>query len=133
MKPNYESYIWHEMGFFTSWLTSNHTVIICYDAPLVFQEYLLGALLNPTRSIEYANPYFFQTLIIDAIIGLHDVSVQGLQKHIRRVEEVNIEPKMASNRLSRQNIRLVYFLDTRSQTTLCCTRLLGMRFTRSKP
>ena len=83
-------YVWYEMDFLISQLTSSDSIIICFDTPPVLQDRLLSALQQLKDPIVHTDPYSLQTLVFDQIINLHDESVWSVRDLIRSSEKVKV-------------------------------------------
>jgi hypothetical protein len=81
---------WHEICFFTRWLTSNNATILCFDVPEKLRTSIELALSSSTEGIEFSDPYSVPLILVDEIINLYDDSVWSLRNHISAREAVGL-------------------------------------------
>ncbi|KAH6696618.1 hypothetical protein BKA61DRAFT_741568 [Leptodontidium sp. MPI-SDFR-AT-0119] len=66
-------YVWHRLGFFTSWTPSSSTIFICFDLPTGLQDSLKAALLH--------------TVLVGEIVALYDQALWSSREQVRNFEK----------------------------------------------
>ena len=79
-------YTWHEMGFFTRWLSSGIGSVVCFDIPASSQKRMIDALGFLSQDDIATDAYAFHMLIADEAIKLYDDSVWRIRNVVRNVE-----------------------------------------------
>ena len=82
------SYVWDKAAFFTTWLPTDHHVILCFDLPCAPQSRLQSALSSNPDTFCLNDPYSLHAIIVEEVLSLFDISVWSLRDSVRMVEKV---------------------------------------------
>lgn len=118
-------YVWHRLGFFTSWTPSCSTTFFCFDLPTGLQDSIKAALCRSGTELQLTDPFAVHTVLVDEIVALYDQALWSLREQVRNLEKVWKAPMMLSSAVL-MRCRTVHCRIIRSQTMKRCTSLLGI-------
>lgn len=81
------SYMWHRLGFFTSWTPSNTLVVLCFDLPLILKD-SLSTLLNSANRLGSDDPFSFHAILIEELTVMYDRAVWSWRDLVRDLEKL---------------------------------------------
>lgn len=82
------TYVWHKLGFFTSWLSSKNSVALCFDLPPLLKQSLSSSLTDPKNTIQLGDPFVFHSLLIPEVVVIYDAALWACRDVIRDLEKV---------------------------------------------
>lgn len=86
------SYHWHKAGFFTSWQSSNASVILCFDPPHSLQESLSRSVTSSGATLRAEDPFAVHPIIVEEIAALFNRAVWGWRDLVRGLERNRVSP-----------------------------------------
>jgi hypothetical protein len=119
------TYVWHRLGFFTSWFPSGYLVVLCFDLPPSLKQQISTSLVDSTSQLQLGDPFVLHALLIEEIVVLYDSALWSCRNLIRHLEQVWI----VALRVIRPvlNIpRIALHQTTHGQTIQQCMRLQDM-------
>lgn len=85
------SYIWHRLGFFTSWTPPNTLVVLCFDLPEVFKSSLTASILDPANEVGAVCPFRFHTILFEKTLDFYNSAVWSFRDAVRGIERVRTQ------------------------------------------
>ncbi|KAH9209899.1 hypothetical protein DL95DRAFT_308961, partial [Leptodontidium sp. 2 PMI_412] len=80
-------YVWHRLGFFTSWTPSCSTTFFCFDLPTGLQDSIKAALCRSGTELQLTDPFAVHTVLVDEIVALYDQALWSLREQVRNLEK----------------------------------------------
>jgi hypothetical protein len=96
--PIKESYVWHRLGFYTTWIPSKNTLVLCFGLPLSLKR-----SLSDIAQLHIEDPFSFHTILIEKVIALYDMALLSWRDLVRASENVRVVVKLNEPVLSLQN------------------------------
>jgi len=81
------SYIWHRLGFFTSWRPTNFLIVLCFDLPPSIMSSISTFLLSPQNDLQLLEPFSVHTVLLEHVIKLYDIALWSFRDIIRDLEK----------------------------------------------
>lgn len=81
-------YLWHRLGFFTSWMYSNTLVVLCFDLPPALKGWLSNYLQDPATRFRVEDPFEFHAVLTEKVTEMYDIAVWSWRNLIRDLEKV---------------------------------------------
>ncbi|KAJ6256857.1 hypothetical protein Dda_8726 [Drechslerella dactyloides] len=103
--PQFYTYDWYKMGFFSTWSQSGRKSILCLDCPKDMVYSMRKSLDAANNYFFLADPYSFHQVIVRGIVDVFDKSIWTLRDVVRQVEKAGSDNLAAAN-ASRSNSTL---------------------------
>jgi hypothetical protein len=84
------SYVWQEMGFFTSWSPSKTLILLCFNIYPSLKTSLSDFMLNPTNDVRVADPFTLHIVLVETIVELYDSALWAFRDIVRALEQVGV-------------------------------------------
>ncbi|KAK6338098.1 hypothetical protein TWF696_001569 [Orbilia brochopaga] len=85
--PEFYTYYWHRLGFFTTWSPSGRKSILCLDCPLDVVEDVKASLYETEGRPFQADPFWFHHIIVGALLGFYNNSIWTMREAALRLEK----------------------------------------------
>ncbi|CZR68590.1 uncharacterized protein PAC_18489 [Phialocephala subalpina] len=80
-------YVWHRLGFYTTWIPSKNALVLCFGLPLSLKR-----SLSDVAQLHIEDPFSFHTILIEKVIALYDIALWSWRDLVRDSENNRISP-----------------------------------------
>ena len=88
VSENTITYVWHTLGFFTSWMPLNGSVVFCFDLPPSLKDSLFVSFRDSTTPIRMDDPFAVHVVLLEEVISLFDHVLWSTRDLVRGIEKV---------------------------------------------
>ncbi|KAK6522068.1 hypothetical protein TWF281_002637 [Arthrobotrys megalospora] len=85
--PDSYDYVWHQMGFFSTWSPKGQRSILCLDCPPDIINHIHNSLVHTSGETFEVDPYCFHPHIVGGVVITFDTSIWLLRDLIRHTEK----------------------------------------------